>query len=222
MFQSTHPRGVRHSKTARRSRNCRFQSTHPRGVRRHVCGLRWDPAPVSIHAPAWGATPTARPRRPIQRKFQSTHPRGVRRAPVRKHGLPSRCFNPRTRVGCDAHEFEQPAHPHVVSIHAPAWGATCGKPHLTRRTPCFNPRTRVGCDTPLSPLNVTANMFQSTHPRGVRLVSAIILQANMVFQSTHPRGVRHRRRIWTCRLILVSIHAPAWGATSRACPDQRP
>ena len=80
--------------------------------------------PVSIHAPAWGATSSSGWRRPGQ------HP----------------CFNPRTRVGCDPkNPYEivkelvfQSTHPrgvrptHVlsnvaqerVSIHAPAWGAT--------------------------------------------------------------------------------------------------
>ena len=59
----------------------------------------------------------------------------------------------------------------------------------------------------------TTSLFQSTHPRGVRHVHGAEFRIAGLFQSTHPRGVRHRRRIWTCRLILVSIHAPAWGAT---------
>ena len=57
--------------------------------------------PVSIHAPAWGATrdyfTTARP----WPQFQSTHPRGVRH-----------------------HDSEDIAVLFEVSIHAPAWGAT--------------------------------------------------------------------------------------------------
>ena len=56
----------------------KFQSTHPRGVRRPRLKGHVDLAQVSIHAPAWGATP---------RWWLS---------PEIRH-----CFNPRTRVGCD-------------------------------------------------------------------------------------------------------------------------
>ena len=58
MFQSTHPRGVRPASRASSMGTLPvFQSTHPRGVRHVpqktvVCVRR-----VSIHAPAWGATP---------------------------------------------------------------------------------------------------------------------------------------------------------------------
>ena len=78
-FQSTHPRGVRRLPLNRPNRISRFQSTHPRGVR--PCGLHDATVPgrVSIHAPAWGATLWCR---------------------SRCAGL--RCFNPRTRVGCDS------------------------------------------------------------------------------------------------------------------------
>ena len=34
----------------------------------------------------------------------------------------------------------------IVSIHAPAWGATCRLPMATTSTDCFNPRARVGRD----------------------------------------------------------------------------
>ena len=55
MFQSTHPRGVRHSNSDMTNSEKMFQSTHPRGVRlvvfKKLVKLR-----VSIHAPARGAT----------------------------------------------------------------------------------------------------------------------------------------------------------------------
>ena len=35
----------------------------------------------------------------------------------------------------------------------------------------------------------------------------------MKFQSTHPRGVRHSAAAPTEGDLVVSIHAPAWGAT---------
>ena len=81
------------------------------------------PVPVSIHAPAWGATTTAADRLTSGTTFQSTHPRGVRRG---KHYT-------RTIPG-------------AVSIHAPAWGATPTIWAARPGKPGFNPRTRVGCD----------------------------------------------------------------------------
>ncbi len=55
-----------------------FQSTHPRGVRRGACRTSARRIPISIHAPARGAT-----RRAYQPEGRSTD------------------FNPRTREGCD-------------------------------------------------------------------------------------------------------------------------
>ena len=121
---------------------------------------------VSIHAPAWGATTfVALSGNPGL--FQSTHPHGVRRCADSCQSR-RRSFNPRTRMGCDIkhclamyrlYRF-QSTHPHgvrlllslyklrrhIVSIHAPAWGATR-----------------------LTPLRLTPLKFQSTHPHGVRL-----------------------------------------------------
>jgi len=78
-----------------------------------------------------------------------------------------KCFNPRTRTGCDKRDICR--HYRIdVSIHAPARGAT--------RTDGFLIKSQY--------------KFQSTHPHGVRL-SARLLQLNAsVFQSTHPHGVR--------------------------------
>ena len=81
-------------------------------------------------------------------------------------------------------------------------------------------------------------MFQSTHPRGVRQLSLLIIGFHFMFQSTHPRGVRHTGmfHFWSmylfqsthprgvrrfvhrnCSCIMqVSIHAPTRGATSFA------
>ncbi len=84
-------------------------------------GAPWEG--VSIHAPAWGAT-----------------------WPAWRCGSRSRCFNPRTRVGCDTSQVQSLPFEERVSIHAPAWGATVV---LAWNTCC-------------------TSLFQSTHPRGVR------------------------------------------------------
>ena len=57
-------------------------------------------------------------------------------------------FNPRTRVGCDQAKIDAGANLELVAIHAPAWGAT------------FELPLDVGI----------IGKFQSTHPRGVRLL----------------------------------------------------
>ena len=88
-------------RTAIRS-SCRilFQFTHPHGVRPTSTSCLTATTPVSIHAPAWGAT-----------------------MQVVVNVLLTTSFNSRTRMGCDfvAHLLLGLLH---VSIHAPAWGAT--------------------------------------------------------------------------------------------------
>ena len=98
---------------------------------------------VSIHAPAWGAT-RAENLPKIRDWFQFTRPRGARRIPTsvssmvgcfnsrarvgRDQAMPrqasrAECFNSRARVGRDIIVVDGIIFP-VVSIHAPAWGAT--------------------------------------------------------------------------------------------------
>ena len=132
------------------------------------------------------------------KKFQSTHPSGVRRLRQFQH----------KRL-------------HVISIHAPQWGAT-SCPTRGRRAACdFNPRTPVGCDWRKTGRTRYSRIFQSTHPSGVRPVvssdGTLSRYFNprtpvgcdsqrlpkrctkRTFQSTHPSGVRllslSRRRI---------------------------
>ena len=152
-------------------------------------------------------------------------------------------FNPRTRVGCDSSHLSQrrrvgmfqSTHPrgvrrrthahglgrYLVSIHAPAWGATSAISMTCVISGVFqstHPRgvrpRRYGCTAARTP-------FQSTHPRGVRHpVGGVVLLYKPMFQSTHPRGVRQDGvQLFRCRRY-VSIHAPAWGATWY-CPQCR-
>ena len=121
-------------------------------------------------------------------------------------------FNPRTRTGCDSENQL------VKSL-----------------SPSFNPRTRTGCDNRGAAEFVATELFQSTHPHGVRLYMqiAIIALINVsihapargategrtpnlsidLFQSTHPHGVRRLEGESMAEPWKVSIHAPARGAT---------
>ena len=169
-----------------------------------------------------GCDLSRRPSEHANTRFQSTHPRGVRlarsapgpdgsgvsiHAPAwgaTRLGRPllllGYCFNPRTRVGCDLSRHVRHGRGREVSIHAPAWGATGSARRRGTGLSCFNPRTRVGCD-PAMPANFSAR--KSFNPR--TRVGCDVYQS-------HTR----------LRMVGVSIHAPAWGATAvlilrRAC-----
>ena len=99
-------------------------------------------------------------------------------------------FNPRARVGRDHADHHRPP-AQQVSIHAPAWGATCA---------CA--------------ISVDRSAFQSTRPRGARPRS--IGEGRGVVSGFNPRA-RVGRDVLVCPALEgvdnVSIHAPAWGAT---------
>ncbi len=79
---------------------------------------------------------------------------------------------------------------------------------------CFNPRTRKGCDNGYMKQAGLKMKFQSTHPQGVRHLDIFADGPEAVFQSTHPQGVRRQCSMMVVCQFLVSIHAPARGATS--------
>ncbi len=182
--------------------------------------------PISIHAPAQGATHG-----------------GV-------YSLPPCNFNPRTRTGCDAgmtHYYLTPGifqstHPHRVRLYKIQdcpWDQEFQSthPHRVRhqvaihryihhnfnprtRTGCdaqmthllhvgknFNPRTRTGCDNRTVLNRLVILSFQSTHPHRVRRIIRIVLSDRRLFQSTHPHRVRpscqSRRSV---RLLFQSTH----------------
>ena len=136
----------------------------------------------------------------------------------------------------------------AVSIHAPTQGATSRwrpRPWPWSR---FNPRTHAGCDRRRWGGSNTTKLFQSTHPRRVRLLAqsprskrsrsfnprthagcdkrlAPPFLPPRPFQSTHPRRVR--RRVRPCRVHHISFQSthprrvrPAW-RSPRACRPGR-
>ena len=146
---------------------------------------------VSIHAPARGATEFLRDAAQSQRVSIHAPARGA----TGPHAVISR--------------------QRQVSIHAPARGATLWIAH-----------------------NPVTSEFQSTRPRGARHDEAYAAADRFQFQSTRPRGARLDgciTRAWcvgfnpraragrdncasySCRHTVVSIHAPARGAT-HSCP----
>ncbi len=232
-FQSTRPRGARRAPASSTPMLVLFQSTRPRGARQaqrarqqhaedvsihapawgatgHVCQFR-EHLLVSIHAPAWGATCQKRFKGVPGVTFQSTRPCGARRRFGRLARI-RRSFNPRARVGRDRRAGRDWAWRSVVSIHAPAWGATrpistfrclarfqSTRPRgarLQRPADCRATRA-VSIHAPAwgATQGRTANLiaeleFQSTRPRGARLSKSDSSGLTVAFQSTRPRGAR--------------------------------
>ena len=168
--------------------------------------------------------------------FQSTHPRGVR---------PLLQASPDLRASVSIHapawgatqDLEEPLPLSLVSIHAPAWGATCvcagllsgiirfqsthprgvrlGQIMSIRRSlPSFNPRTRVGCDDSTYAPTPAYRQFQSTHPRGVRPFVSVRCRVCYEVSIHAPAWGATSSQFAMPADAPVSIHAPAWGATS--------
>ena len=165
-----------------------FQSTHPRGVRLNGKPSAREVKMVSIHAPAWGATPQGgageaagpcfNPRTRVGCDSiaacatwprQGFNPRTrVGCDPWCWRLLPFRgCFNPRTRVGCDAGRSRSGWWPCSFNPRTRV-GCDLNREPVSMRVPGFNPRTRVGCDPLMVSFRPPGSVFQSTHPRGVR------------------------------------------------------
>ena len=81
-------------------------------------------------------------------------------------------------------------------------------------SPCFNSRSREGSDFYPLQASVVSSKFQFTLPRGERLSVSSSLLPSETFQFTLPRGERLPNLARIEAHILVSIHAPARGATT--------
>ncbi len=216
-FQSTRPRGARLRRTmAALPVKHAFQSTRPRGARPLAGRADATRAPVSIHAPARGATGRCGHSRRWHLVSIHAPARGAT-WPGRASSPFARCFNPRAREGRDGglcrevspvgrfnpraregRDAAVGARGHavwVVSIHAPARGAT--RPGVgLRRVP------RVSIHAPAR----GATKFRSRNFRTRKV-------------SIHAPA-RGATRVHGCGVPcpVVSIHAPARGATHRCRP----
>ena len=117
------------------------------------------------------------------KQFQSTHPHGVRQK--RSGANPRRLrFNPRTHTGCDV-SLGYLWRLELVSIHAPTRGATSFRISSATISEMFQSTHPHG-------VRLCRCTFQSTHPHGVRLCRCTFLRCRLKFQSTHPHGVRRQ------------------------------
>ena len=99
-------------------------------------------------------------------------------------------FNPRPRMGGDVLAADYGGVEKLVSIRAPAWGATL---QVDRR------RRELG--------------FQSAPPHGGRHGAFAVDLKALKFQSAPPHGGRRSCAVHPDLRDCVSIRAPAWGAT---------
>ena len=210
MFQSTRPRGARHwTQQGRRKmlyvsihapawgatrptppilQPAWFQSTRPRGAR---------PKASSIILTHSSFNPRARVGRDLQARLQSCacvcrfNPRARvgRDTPSGANCVSLNSFNPRARVGRD---FDACASGEdaLVSIHAPAWGATVSHRRHTSLYARFNPRARVGRDLSRWPTNLQAGGFNPRARVGRDRYNINFAHEVGEFQSTRPRGAR--------------------------------
>ena len=236
-FQSTRPRGARLPRPSSPLQGSRFNPRARVGRDTDPQGMHALYQQVSIHAPAWGATLAYPIQHPGAKMFQSTRPRGAR--PASRHMQPRqiRRFNPRARVGRDAtarvtvnfNAMFQSTRPRGarppradrgnagsgVSIHAPAWGATLAALVDEHDRGRFNPRARVGRDW--TSANFRRSRSTCFNPRARvgrdRLVAFSARARDVVSIHAPAWGATSAVPLGRARL-LVSIHAPAWGATS--------
>ena len=121
---------------------------------------------ISIHAPARGATQ-------VHLKFAPCSNISIH-APARGATKPNEFFIANNNISIHApargatiiDQVNQ--HTTYISIHAPARGATVFRPTMILQKRYFNPRSREGSDVSISKMNITAELFQSTLPRGER------------------------------------------------------
>ena len=244
-FQSALPRGERPSPLSNwiSSRALAFQSALPRGERpaQHEPHRARRRSPVSIRAPAWGATQYA------ERDALERYVRVSIRAPAwgatladGNRVLKLSRFNPRSRVGSDTCAAGSNRRSTPVSIRAPAWGAT-----LCRA--CALDRLEFQSALPRGERPASSRSDYILHRRvSIRApawgATSVIVSSVPGRRCFNPRSrvgsdheLRLARRLYgfnprsrvgsdrkaheTRRRNRVSIRAPAWGATADSLDD---
>ena len=99
-----------------------------------------------------------------------------------------------------------------VSIHAPVWGATYTRQHRPRIY-LFQSTLPYGERQHFLHMVHKVVPFQSTLPYGERQHFVDIIATSHRFQSTLPYGERQSIALKINAIMIVSIHAPVWGAT---------
>ena len=109
----------------------------------------------------------------------------------------------------------------MISIHAPAKGATRSVKGRCCSVPDFNPRSREGSDPVDVGDYVIAHISIHAPAKGATQNALPVLPL-LLFQSTLPRRERHYACPECGCSISISIHAPAKGATTKTDKDEFP
>ena len=168
---------------------------------------------ISIHAPAKGATgeiPTVFHRKNNfnPRSREGSDPNGYTLVHINTY------FNPRSREGSDEPTFSKISPICRISIHAPAKGATRELEEYLPTICNFNPRSREGSDISSSYFLRYSRQFQSTLPRRERLRSVLELFLSHMISIHAPAKGATSSLPQKTRGNKISIHAPAKGATA--------
>ena len=178
--------------------SCRPASFDPRPRRGSDVFRRFEasnPTVVSIHAPAGGATSAScHPPRPLD-MFRSTPPQGERRPTRSASAAMSAGFDPRPRRGSDGM---------ATGISLPSVG--------------FDPRPRRGSDRPSAMTSCASESFDPRPRRGSDTGHNETVASGDTFRSTPPQGERLVEVLHRRLSAVVSIHAPAGGATALIRP----
>ena len=122
-------------------------------------------------------------------------------------------FNSRSREGSDMQWFNIICCAVLISIHAPAKGATFGLSAYLFFCSHFNSRSREGSDHKSQVREALKQDFNSRSREGSDSGGVTTNINNKIFQFTLPRRERPFQSIKARSLWLISIHAPAKGAT---------
>ena len=125
----------------------------------------------------------------ISKAFQSTHPRGVR-----------------LNVNYGTTTLRK------ISIHAPTWGATALDEFFTSTWFNFNPRTHVGCDATTRVGTSPVSYFNPRTHVGCDIAKNTVIRWSPNFNPRTHVGCDQYVYL-SGRQVLISIHAPTWGAT---------
>ncbi len=143
--------------------------------------------------------------------FQFSPPRGGRPSRRSRRCCPGN-FNSRPRVGGVLKTKQYANGVHMISILAPAWGASSvNSTSVVKLIFQFSPprggRRQLGYN------NSCRSTFQFSPPRGGRPKVATLTLNSSLFQFSPPRGGRRRRSVLGLCYDVISILAPAWGAS---------
>ena len=101
-----------------------------------------------------------------------------------------------------------------ISIHAPAKGATSYTHNQGHCLAYFNPRTREGCDDRISKWCYNDYNFNPRTREGCDEVKGFVSTVELISIHAPAKGATLARRP-NMTTALISIHAPAKGATMR-------